>query len=107
MNLRTLLAGAMASVDIVQLIRDRDWWTAIWAGLLEQVGRQSLIATLGTFYFLGLWWWTGSIFPPAIVLALYGGSIIMGAPAPVAITGGLIVTVAVALSYYAIFGRRF
>lgn len=107
MNLRTLAMAVLASVDVIELLRAGDWWDAIWAGLFATVGRQTLVTTLGTFYFLSLWWFTGSIFPPAIVLTLYGGSIIMGAPAPIAITGGMIVTIAMTLAYYAIFGRRF
>lgn len=97
----------VAATDITKLLRNHQFWDAIWAGLLDSVGLMLFIAIMGTFYFVSLWWYTGSIFPPAIVLTLYGGTIIMGAPPPLAIAGGLVVTIALAFAYYVIFGRRY
>lgn len=83
-----------------------EWFDAIVTPFTELVGEPAMVMILGGFYFLSLGWYTEDIRPPAVVMLLYGGVFIFGAPAPVAMIFGAAATIAIALAYMSIYGLR-
>lgn len=84
----------------------KNWFDAIIGPYVDLLGKPAIIMILGGFYFLALGWYTEDIRPPAVVILLYGGVFVFGAPAPVAMIFGAIATVAIALAYMSIYGLR-
>lgn len=82
----------------------KNWFDALLHPFTDLLGEPALIMILGGFYVLALGWYTEDIRPPAVVIILYAGVFIFGAPAPVAIIFGAIATVAIALAYMWIYG---
>jgi hypothetical protein len=72
----------------------------------DLLGSMVVTTILGSFYSLSLWWSTGSMYPVAVILTLFVGLFIFGAPAPVAVIGGLVVTITLAMAYHTIFTGR-
>ena len=69
------------------------------------MGRQTVSLLLVFGYILSLWRYTESLFPPAIVLAMFVGLLVYPLPAPLSATLTLIVVTALAITYYNIVGR--
>lgn len=103
-------AGVLAETDWTQCWYDRSagpgWLYCFNGPYFEQIGRAVVVMLLGGFYTTSLYWYTRSLYPPAVILTLFGGLLVFGAPAPVAAIGGLIVTVALALAYLSIYRSR-
>lgn len=83
-----------------------DWLDCIVGPFFEQLGRVIVVMILGGFYSASLYWYTHSIYPPAVILSLFVGLLVLGAPAPMATVAGLLVTIALALAYMSIYRSR-
>lgn len=84
----------------------KDWFHAIVKPFTDLIGEPAVLMLLAGFYFIALFWYTEDIRPPALVIVLYAGVFVFGAPAPVAMIFGAIATVAIALAYMSIYGLR-
>lgn len=102
----TGMTRVFQETDWTEVLMNEEWWDAIFGPLIQQLGGPILVGGSALFYCIALFWYTGSIFPPAVLLTMYAGLLVFGAPAPIAAAAGLVVTLAVALAYYSI-ARRY
>ncbi len=82
-----------------------DWAWCVLGPVFLNIGEALATTILVSFYMVSLYWWTESIYPPAVVLTLFPATLIANVEGPVAVFLGLLVTVALGLAYYAIFDR--
>lgn len=99
------MVGLLAT-DWTQCWYDGDWLHCIEGPFFAQLGRTVAIMLLGGFYTVSLYWYTSSLYPPTVVITMFAGLLVFGAPAPVAVIAGLLVTVALALAYMSIYRSR-
>lgn len=90
--------------DWLQLWKDQKWFQATFEPLVWRLGRAGGTLLIGAPFTLALWQQTESIAMPGIILVLFMGLILGGAPAGAALVGYLIVVLAVLVSYYTIYG---
>lgn len=90
--------------DWLAIWRDGDWLTGVFEPFVWLLGEPTVILLLGTPLTLGLWIQTESIVIPGVILALFMGLLISGAPAGATIIGYVIVVLAVAIGYSSISG---
>ncbi|MCU4926927.1 hypothetical protein OB905_13210 [Halobacteria archaeon AArc-dxtr1] len=92
---------------------DREWyrylgegefWDALFQPHIDTVGTAGLAMLIGVPLILSLYAWTGTFLIPAIILALFGGIMIMAAPPQLAIIGTLMVVTAVTISLLSVWG---
>jgi hypothetical protein len=88
------------------LAESKDWFHAIVRPYTDLLGTPAVVMILGGFYVISLMWYTEDIRPPAVILILYGGVFIFGAPASVAMIFGAVSTVAIAIAYMSIYGIK-
>lgn len=98
---------------IIALASDPNWLDAWEAGnwlkgMIEpyvwRLGRATFVLLLGAPLTLGLWIQTESLVMPGVILALFMGLMLSGAPPAATIVGYVIVTLAVAIAYKSITG---
>lgn len=93
--------------DYVELWgEEREWFDALVMPYVDLLGEGGVILIVGVFYFISLTWYTEDIRPAAVLIILYAGVWVFGAPAQVALIFGLVATLAVALAYMSIYGLR-
>jgi len=84
----------------------KNWFDAIVSPYTDLLTEPAVVMILGGFYALALGWYTEDIRPPAVVIILYAGVFVFGAPAPVAIIFGAVATVGLAMAYMWIWGLQ-
>lgn len=95
---------------------DRERWIELWEegptaeAIFEPVyhviPEAAFALIVCTVTILSLHSWTESIMLPAIILSLFGGSMILAAPAPAAYIGAFIVLISLATAFYALWRER-
>lgn len=93
----------MMQTDWFEVWRSRDWFEAVFGPLLSVLTEEGAILLLGVPMTLALWIQTKSIYVPAVILVLFAGFIISGAPPAAAFAGYLIVVAATLLAYRSIY----
>jgi hypothetical protein len=68
------------------------------------LGRPTVVLLLGAPFTLALWQQTGSLSVPGIMLALFMGLFLSGAPAEATLVGYLVVVGGALVAYRSIFG---
>lgn len=90
--------------DFLELLEDTpEFLEFLLAPIRVQMGFTAFALIAGGTIILGMWAWTESFLPPAIVLALFGGVFIAAAPGPAALIGVAIVMIALAIAFYSVY----
>lgn len=102
--LQTSLPNASNDTDWVAVWNNSNFYQGVFGPYFQQIGEPMVTALLGTFYVVSLWWYTESLFPPAVVLVLFVGVLLFSVPPVFAAVGTLVVTIALAMAYSSVFG---
>lgn len=94
----------MRGPEALEFLKDGEFLEFIYAPIEGQMGLPAFAIVAGSALVLGLWTWTEDFLAPAIVLALFGGTIIAAVPGPAAIIGVSMVLVALGIGFFAIWG---
>jgi len=92
--------------DWFQFWKDKELFRAVFEPLIWRLGRTGAGLLIGTPFTMALWQQAESVVPPAIMLTLFMGLLLGGAPAGATIAGYLLVVVATTIAYRSIFGRQ-
>ncbi|WP_251342434.1 hypothetical protein [Haloplanus halophilus] len=90
--------------DWFQYWKDMQWFKAVFEPLIWRFGRAGIGLLIGAPFTMALWQQAESVVPPAVMLTLFMGLLLGGAPAGATIGGYLIIVVATAVAYRSIFG---
>lgn len=90
--------------DWLQFWKDGDWFSGVFEPFLYRFGRAGAGLLIGVPITMALWQQSEDIAIPAIMLTLFMGLLLGGAPPGATIAGYLVVVVAAALAYRSIFG---
>jgi len=83
--------------------KNGNWFDAVFAPILWRFGRPAAALLIAAPFSMALWQQAESAVPPAIMIVLFMGLILGGAPAGAAFAGYLLVVVAVTIAYRSIF----
>lgn len=89
--------------DWLQYWKDGDWFNATFRPLVWRLGEEGVTLLIAAPFTLALWQQTETIRIPAIMLVMFLGLLLGGAPAGAALGGYLMVVLAVLGTYYAIY----
>lgn len=95
-----------ADPDWLQPFKDGNFFKGMVQPLVERLSRAGILLVVGVPYTFALWQQTESVVPPAIVLTLFMGLFLSGAPPGARFVGYLAVVVATTVAYYSIFSGR-
>lgn len=95
---------ALLQTDWLTLWENGNWFEATFGPLSQQLTRPAVVLLLGGPFTLALWMQTEQITVPAVILALFMGLFLTGAPAGATIVGYLIVVAGTLVAYRSIFG---
>jgi hypothetical protein len=90
----------------VEMLADEQFWAALFDALTVQMPMAVLALFVGGITVLALYGWTESVTLPAIILALFGGIIILYLPPAAALIATLAVVGVFAAVLAAIYGGR-
>lgn len=93
-----------ADPDWLQFWKDGEWFKGWARPYIHLLGRQTMILLLGAPFTFGLWQQTESITVPAVILTLFMGLMLAGAPPAATIVGYILVVSAVVLAYRSVTG---
>lgn len=93
--------------DYIELwAEEHDWFHAIVKPFTDLLSEPGVLLMVGAMYFIAVTWYAEDIRPASVVILLYAGVFVFGAPGPVAIVFGAIATVGVSLAYMSVYGLR-
>jgi hypothetical protein len=92
--------------DFFEFWKNFEMFKGVFEPLIWRLGRSGAGLLLGVPFTMALWQQTESVVPPAIMLTLFMGLLLGGAPAGATIGGYLLVVVAATIAYRSIFGRQ-
>lgn len=92
--------------DWLEYWKNMNWFRGMFEPLLWRLGRTGAGLLIGLPITMALWQQSESITPPAIMLTLFMGLLLAGAPPGATIGGYLLIVVAAALAYRSIAGAR-
>lgn len=98
-------AGAViqSHPDFFTAWKNGNWFEATFAPILWRFGRPTAGLLIATPFTMALWQQTESAVPPAIMISLFMGLILAGAPAGAMFAGYLLIVVAVTVAYRSVF----
>lgn len=96
-------ADVLLDPDWLQYWKNGEWFKATFQPLVWRLGEAGLTLLIAAPFNLALWQQTESLRMPAIMIALFVGLMLGGAPANAVIVGYLVMVVAALGTYYAIY----
>lgn len=99
-----ILAVLAADTNWIDLWEAGRWLEASIGPYIALLGRATLMLLVGAPFTLALWIQTEDFGPPAVILTLFMGLLISGAPPGATIAGYVIVLIATTLAYRSITG---
>lgn len=106
-TLLVVLASNPRDEDWIQCVHNQENWLFCMTGPFIVLLTEPVVATmLVVAYEFGLWFWSRSIYPVAVTLVLFAGTLIVPLGSPAARAAALVVTLGVTMAYYAIWRRR-
>jgi hypothetical protein len=103
-TLTTTVVALASNTDWLEVWRSGDWLRGILGPFVELLGRETFVLLLGAPLSLGLWIQTQSMVVPAVILTLFMGLILGGAPPEATLIGYVVVIVATLLAYRSVSG---
>jgi hypothetical protein len=94
----------LLQTDWVDVWASGDWFHGAFGPVTSVLGRPTVVLLLGAPFTLALWQQTGSLSVPGIMLALFMGLFLSGAPAEATLVGYLVVVGGALVAYRSIFG---
>lgn len=86
----------MSQIDSI-CFNNESWLNCSLQPFLDLLGEPVVVMLLGVPLAIALWWQTREIAVPGVILALFAGTLIAGAPPEVAIIGYMLVTAALVI----------
>ncbi|MFY4814534.1 hypothetical protein ACOJIV_17825 [Haloarcula sp. AONF1] len=94
----------LLQTDWIDVWASGDWFHGAFGPVTATLGRPTVVLLLGAPFTLALWQQTGSLTVPGIMLALFMGLFLAGAPAEATLVGYLVVVGGALIAYRSIFG---
>jgi hypothetical protein len=92
--------------DWLEFWKDMDWFSGMFEPLIWRLGRAGTGLLIGAPFTMALWQQSESVVPPGIMLTLFMGLLLGGAPPGATLAGYLVVVVATTMAYRSIKGVR-
>lgn len=89
--------------DWLEIWKSGDWFRAVTQPFIWRLTRPGATLLIAAPFTMALWQQTESVVPPAIMISLFMGLLLAGAPAGATLAGYLLLVVGVTVAYRSIF----